>query len=76
MELLGIILCKAVIAALMLFVIAIIVGVWYAFVKWCNKDILILNIIIFLGLVIITILAALFIVMACIPLLVNPIVVT
>lgn len=74
MELFGIILCKAVIAAVMFFVIAVIVGIWYAFAK-CNKEILILTIIIFLGLVIITLLAALFVGMACIPLLVNPMIV-
>lgn len=74
MELFGIILCKAVIAAVMLFVIAVIVGAWYAFAK-CSKEIIILNIIVFLGLIIITLLAALFVVMACIPLLVNPMIV-
>lgn len=72
MELFGIIMCKAVIAALALFVIAVVVGAWYAFVK-SDNDILILKIIIFLGLVIITLLAILFVVMACIPLLLGPI---
>ncbi len=74
MELFGIILCKAVIAVVMLFVIAVIVGIWYAFAK-CSKEILILTIIIFLGLVIISLLAVAFIAMACIPLLVNPMIV-
>lgn len=71
MELFGVILCKAVIAALMLFVIAVVIGAWYAFAK-SDNDVLILKIIIFLGLVIISLLAILFVVMACIPLLVGP----
>lgn len=71
MELFGVILCKALIATVALFVISLVVGAWYAFAK-CGKEILILNIIIFLGLVIISLLAAAFIAMACIPLLLGP----
>lgn len=72
MELFGIIICKAIIATLMLFVIAVVVGAWYAFIK-SENDILILKIIIFFGLVVISLLAVLFVVMACIPLLVGSI---
>lgn len=72
MDLFVLIVCKAIIAALALFVIAIIVGAWYAFIK-SENDILILKIIIFFGLVVISLLAVLFVVMACIPLLVGSI---
>ena len=72
MELFGIILCKVLIATVALFVISLVVGAWYAFAK-CNKEILILNIIIFLGLVIISLLAAAFVAMACVPLLLGSI---
>lgn len=72
MELFGIIICKAVIAALALFIIALVVGAWYAFAK-CDTEIIILKIIIFLGLTIISLLAVGFITMACIPLLTGSI---
>ena len=61
MELFLIVVCKAIIIAVLLFVISLVVGAWYVFIKG-NIGPLILKIIIFFGLVTVSLLAVIFVV--------------
>ena len=74
MELFLIVICKALIAAVLLFVISLVVGGWYAFIKG-NIEPLILKIIIFFGLVAVSLLAAIFVIMTAETFLFGPIIV-